>query len=337
MAFQVVVWVVYGAIGYAFWYFAVEPEKRLGMLRWEIVRLTGGILLTTLIAHVVVRLLERGVRPRLLAGFALGSSVLLAGPWLLLILGVGWALGRGRGMPARAVGPWMTENGVVLLAWTAGFLAILFWRRSLALERESFAMRDLAQQAKLEALTYQLHPHFLFNSLNSLRALIDDDNPRAREMVTRLAEFLRYAVRSRPGEFVELGREVEALERYLDIERQRFDEQLAFELYVEPAASQVRVPELLLLPLIENAVTHGLAETSGRIEVFLEARRRGERLDLRISNSGTLGAVSSNGAGVGLDNVRRRLELHYPDDHELSIRQEGGRVTACLDLPVEAS
>ncbi len=336
-ATQVGIWLVFAVGSYASYYYAVAEEYRIGMLRWDVVRLVTGILITSGIAHCIVRTLERGARPKRVVVLSLVSSVPLAGGWLLLLFAIGRMVGRGRRMPDRYIAPWLVEHSMILLAWTACFLAIVLWRRSIALERETFAIRDRAQRAKLEALSHQLRPHFLFNSLNSLRSLIDADNERAREMVTRLSEFLRYTVQSGPGDMVSLGEEIEALERYLDVERERFEDSLDFALDVSADAARTRVPELLLLPLVENAVTHGLTHTREDIEILLDARVSDDRLQIRVSNRGTLDPVSSNGAGTGLENVRRRLELHYPGDHRLSIDEEGDRVTAHLDLPVQTA
>jgi LytS/YehU family sensor histidine kinase len=193
-------------------------------------------------------------------------------------------------------------------------------------------------------LAYQLNPHFLFNTLNSIRALINEDRQRAREMVTALSGYLRYALVERPLHVALLEEEVASVRGYLAIEQVRFEERLDARVDVEPAALRCEVPAFLLNPLVENAVRHGAAGTAGEPLVLRVEARRVEpgRLRVVVENTGrwagrrtTEPAAGDDGrpGGVGLANVRARLAVLHPADHRLDIEEADGRVRVVVELP----
>src|SRR5690606_16496585 len=143
-----------------------------------------------------------------------------------------------------------------LVAWSGVWFGVVFWQASQASQL-------LTQEARLRMLAYQLNPHFLFNALNSLRAMIDEDRGRARRMVTELAEVLRYALVHRPLEHTTLAEELHAIESYLSIEKIRFEGRLAVGFEVDRAATDAAVPAFLLHPLVENALRHGKGGSPG--------------------------------------------------------------------------
>jgi LytS/YehU family sensor histidine kinase len=229
-----------------------------------------------------------------------------------------------------------------LLAWSGAWFGVVFWKASQASQL-------LTQEARLQMLAYQLNPHFLFNALNSLRAMIDEDQVRARRMVTELAEFLRYTLVHRPLESVTLAEEVEAIENYLAIEKIRFEERLTVAFEIDSNVIRARVPAFLLHPLVENALRHGDGGTPGRpLRVRVAARTDAERLVLDVWNSGTLRAPSAGGhvgalmpsdgdrtagTGIGLPNVRARLDALFPGQHRFSLTEADGGVLARIELP----
>jgi LytS/YehU family sensor histidine kinase len=203
-----------------------------------------------------------------------------------------------------------------------------------------------ARDAQLRMLAYQLNPHFLFNTLNSIRALINEDRQRAREMVTALAGYLRYALVERPLHVAPLEEEVASVRGYLAIEQVRFEERLDVRMEVEPNALRCEVPAFLLNPLVENALKHSAAGTADAPLVLrVEARLvEPNRLRLVVENSGrwaARGATTPNvgdgdnglPGGVGLANVRARLEALHPGDHRMVIEEMDGRVRVMVELP----
>jgi two-component system, LytTR family, sensor kinase len=189
-------------------------------------------------------------------------------------------------------------------------------------EREQAAEQLAAglTEARLQALKMQLHPHFLFNTLNAISALIPQEAQPARRMVARLGDMLRTVLEHEATQEVSLREELEFLEPYLEIEQTRLGDRLSVALQVEPEALDARVPHLVLQPLVENAIRHGVAPRSGPGVVSIAAAVEGGSLLLEIRNTGAAareGSASEPG-GRGLANVRSRLEHLYGADQQLT-------------------
>jgi hypothetical protein len=228
-------------------------------------------------------------------------------------------------------------NTLTLVAWSTLYVGLLY-RDMLQAQRDR-ALRAAAEarDAQLRMLAYQLNPHFLFNTLNSLRAMIDEDRDRARDMVTELARFLRYALVDRPLHLAPLEEEVAAVRGYLAIEAIRFEDRLDVRVEVTPAAAECRVPAFLLNPLVENAIKHGRPPHPGApLRVRLRAGVLAGRLEIVVENSGTLderAAPDRSRGGVGLRNVRERLEHHYPGTHRFALEAGASLVRVIIDIP----
>ena len=187
-------------------------------------------------------------------------------------------------------------------------------------------LRTALVEAQLDALQFQLRPHFLFNTLNSILPLIGRDPDRARRMVIQLGELLRLSLRSEDTPLVPLEEELAILGTYLEIEKVRFRDRLEVTLEVPPEVAGARVPTFLLQPLAENAIKHGLARRGGRGRIHLSARRDGETLVLALRDNGPGLKDDAPASGIGLANTRRRLEALYPGAHALTLGDapEGG-------------
>jgi two-component system, LytTR family, sensor kinase len=189
----------------------------------------------------------------------------------------------------------------------------------------------------LDALRYQLNPHFLFNGLNSIRALIDEDAGRARRMITALSEFLRYPLTSAAGHDVPLATEIAALRNYLAVEQIRFEDRLQVTLDIAPEADPAAIPSFLLHPLVENAITHGFSSSGAPLTLHLTACVREAMLCVEVINSGrwqpTHASADRRGTGTGLRNVQSRLEAAAPRAHQFSIDDSNASVTVRISLP----
>jgi LytS/YehU family sensor histidine kinase len=196
----------------------------------------------------------------------------------------------------------------------------------------------LAREAELTAIKAQLQPHFLFNSLNSILALIDDDPAEARHMLTRLSSLLHSVFDRLDEPLVPLDRELETIRDYLDIERIRFGDRMTFSIEAETAARRVPVPPFLLQPIVENAVKHGIEPYAKPGTVRVTGNVDGRRLRLSVIDSGANGNGNDpSSAGHGLALTRRRLHAVYGSDGATlrTIRTVDG-CTVTLDLPLEA-
>ncbi|MFN8587137.1 MAG: histidine kinase [Candidatus Eisenbacteria bacterium] len=219
-----------------------------------------------------------------------------------------------------------------LVSAVVHYLALAFESAREA-ERRVLESQVTAREAEVRALRAQLNPHFLFNSLNSINSLVGSDPEGARRMCEKLGDFLRRTLALAARDSVALSEELELVERYLAIEQVRFGERLGIERDVAPDTLGCRVPPLLLQPLVENAIKHGV---SGRIEggvVRVAARREGAVLGVTVENPVDDDAPGRAGAGVGLENVRRRLDAFGAADARLDAVREPGRFRVRLTLP----
>jgi LytS/YehU family sensor histidine kinase len=233
----------------------------------------------------------------------------------------------------------ITINFLLIAAWSALYFGINFY---IILEQradELLHLESQASSAQLAMLRYQLNPHFLFNTLNSISTLVLlKQTERANAMLSRLSSFLRYTLVYEPTAQVTLAQEVETLKLYLDIEKMRFEERLRTTFDVDPAASKARLPSLLLQPLVENAVKYAVTPQEDGADISLEARLIGDKVRIVVSDTGQglNGAVSSttSSTGVGLANIRDRLAQAYGEDQmiEYGTTPEGG-FSVTIELP----
>lgn len=201
-------------------------------------------------------------------------------------------------------------------------------------EREKKA-RDLAQQAQLQMLRYQLNPHFLFNALNAIRALVLSDATRSRQVVTALSEYLRYSLRTANDLEVSLKEELTSLRSYLDIEKIRFEEDLEVCFEIEPEASGCMVLSVLLQPLVENAIKYGMQTSSMPLRIRLLGTIRDHQLHLEVANTGrwlTTDETDGRSTRIGLRNLRQRLDHFYPARHSFAVIEQDGWVRATIDI-----
>jgi two-component system, LytTR family, sensor kinase len=201
-------------------------------------------------------------------------------------------------------------------------------------------------QAQLEALKMQLQPHFLFNTLNAVAALQLEDPETARRMLVRLSDFLRGTLENAGANEVSLDREVDFVSRYLEIERVRFPKKLAVEIEIDPAARDALVPNLILQPIVENAIRHGIAAKACAGRVQIQAGRRNGSLQLRVRDTGPgLNSANpqsphmpGNHGGRGLTITRARLEQMYGAAASLSLRNAaGGGLEVEIEIPFATS
>jgi LytS/YehU family sensor histidine kinase len=225
------------------------------------------------------------------------------------------------------------RDAVVMLAWAGLYLGYGYERQLRAVQLDRARLDAAAKEAQLRALQNQLNPHFLFNGLNTIRALIEEDAGKARQAVTDLSELLRALLRASEDELVPLRQELKTLEAYLHIEKCRYEERLQLALAVEDEALELLVPPFVLQTLAENAIKHGIAaRAEGGLlscQVWVEAKG----LCIRVANAGSLNP-SGTGAGTGLANARERLRLLFGEAAALTLRaQPPGLVVAEVCLP----
>lgn len=213
------------------------------------------------------------------------------------------------------------------------FYLFIFYRTNLEKTNREKELKQEVREAVLRALKSQINPHFLFNSLNSIASLTLTNPEKAHEMVITLSDFMRYSLRKQHNELVALEEEINHIRLYLQIEKIRFGEKMAYSFEVEPECLNCSIPTLLLQPLFENAVKYGVYEASEKVEVSMTAKKEAEVTVLVLTNNYDREAAPSKGEGIGLKNVRERLRLVYNSNNLIQVKDEGGKFEVTIFLP----
>lgn len=237
-----------------------------------------------------------------------------------------------RGALSALYGLFLTWT-IVLLVWGICYFAYNWFVRSRREEIRILRLESANREGQLANLRSQLDPHFMFNALNSIRALIDEDPGRAKEAITQLSAILRNAMSTVKRRTVPLGEEIDMVKAYLALESMRFEERLHTRFDVDPSLEREPVPPLLLQTLVENAVRHGIAKLTQGGEVSVSVKRGIEGMVMTVRNSGTYVAGQVNGTGIGLSSTRRRLEMIYGPKAALHIGNRDGMVTTEVEIP----
>jgi two-component system LytT family sensor kinase len=273
------------------------------------------------------------------------AALLIGGAQLAMALaGMRWmAPGPLERSYASAYFDWMLPTYLefaVLIYFAILVLAYAYdyYRRYVRGTMRTSQLETALARAQLQALRSQLQPHFLFNTLHAVSSLMDEDVRAARRMIARLADLLRTTLDTGDQQEVSLLREIETLQLYLDIERERFSDRLRFDLEVHPDVLDARVPNLVLQPLVENAVRHGIAPRHEGGRIVVRAARENGQLILVVEDDGAGTGGRDSREGVGLRNTRARLARLYPDHHALRIQHpETGGFRVEIEIPFETT
>ncbi|MEP7242974.1 MAG: histidine kinase [Gammaproteobacteria bacterium] len=231
---------------------------------------------------------------------------------------------------------WVSSFSDFFLSYLLGLAILLGVRNYRELKYTQLRAANLQSawtQSRLQALRMQLNPHFLFNTLNAAVALVSSRPKAAEQMLVRLADLLRRTLREGETDFIPVSREVDFVRNYLEVQRLRFPDRLAFNLDIEPQALRAAVPSLLLQPLAENAIVHSVTADSEQIRVDVRIHRVARGLEVLVRNSVARPQAEVR-IGVGLGNTRERLKTLFEDDYELElIHERDGSVVARVRIP----
>lgn len=337
-------WLAYGLIGLGY---GLAAESSLQAAFDAVVYVLTGYVLTLAYRHLFRRWRGRRTRPVQLAARVLALTLVAIPAWYesqVLIDRIAFSLHPSlvKSVPSYGVIPsriWLTW-AFALLGWSVLYFSMNGW---ISLERErrrAVAAEGLAQSARLQALQSQLQPHFLFNTLNSISALIVDGRiDAATSMISRLSDFLRTSLQTSDTPQIPVASEIVFVRHYLDIQKIRFGDRLTFRLDVAPAALSALVPTLLLQPLVENAVLHGILPHKEGGSVTISVSTEARKLKLRIEDDGPgLSDSAAPSFGVGLSNTASRLDELYGDQAKLSVgRGAVSGVVVSIELPLVAA
>jgi signal transduction histidine kinase len=241
-------------------------------------------------------------------------------------------MARGFGWIPSALMSWWS----IYLVWHIFYMAVLSLRRANRAEAEALRLEVAAKDAELRALQAQVNPHFFFNSMNSVRALIYEDQNAAAQMIDQLASVMRYALQSGHHDTVPLSAEIEAVQAYLAIEKIRFEERMRVSVEIGAGLELVRIPPMALQTLVENAVKYGVETSATGSEIRIVAQRLDDgAVHIEIANLGAI-VPFANSTKVGLVNTRKRLALALGANAQLDLSENSGWVRATLTLPEAA-
>jgi sensor histidine kinase YesM len=335
---QLIGWSIYAVMIYITFLTVVSADRMFRLFQIKSFRALVGFALTCILRLIYKRFSARRDF-QIIALLVIASSLIFGSLWTLLEFGF-YRVTEANFSFAREMQnfPKVTlDYAVTLLAWGALYFGIKYWRAWQEERERTLEANALAHQAQLEMLRYQLNPHFLFNALNSIRASIDEDSRRAKRMITEFSEFLRYSLLKSNASSIPLREELEAIRNYLAIEKIRFEEKLDYRFDVEPAAEAYQLPAFLVHPLVENAVKHGMMNNTAPLQIQIKAQARDGGLAVEVANTGKWSKPGSdgNGTGIGLRNVRQRLEQLFAERSNLNIREDNGWIRATIEIKPE--
>lgn len=233
--------------------------------------------------------------------------------------------------------PWRVITGIFYyLLFVMFYYVMLYYedlQEKLKVEAE---LQKLVNEAELSALKSQINPHFLFNSLNSISSLTITNPDKAQDMVIKLSDFLRYTLSHDKEEKASLKEEFGNLNRYLDIEKIRFGHRLNFSTDIPEECNKFLIPNMILQPLLENAIKHGVYNSTEEVLIELKCKHDNENVIIEISNEYDADSVKKKGEGIGLKNIRKRLQIIYKRSDLLEISAEKLIFKATLKLPKKA-
>jgi two-component system, LytTR family, sensor kinase len=268
-------------------------------------------------------------------------SLLFALIWLFGNMTMMWALRGNSYLVKTLTYQWISQAVAYLFpipfGWSALYFGIKFWRKLEEEKAETEKASALAQQAQLQMLRYQLNPHFLFNTLNSVRALIDEDLGVARVMITELSEFLRYSLACRNQIEVMLKDELNAVRNYLSIEKKRYEDKLDVSYEIDPKTETYPIASFSIQPLIEQVVKHGMQTSTMPLKLKIEIVKPYLKLQITIVNTGRLlqpnnGHNSLREMDHVIENVKIRLEKNFPGKYEFNLYERDSHMYLVIEI-----
>lgn len=217
---------------------------------------------------------------------------------------------------------------------TAFYYIVIYYSEFQDRRIKETELKNLVTEAELRSLKFQINPHFIFNSLNSMSALTEVDPKKARQMIIKLAEFLRYTLATNDKQKVSLLEELKNIRLYLEIEKIRFEEKFEYVEEVDEYCTKMQIPSMILQPLVENAIKHAVYETLDIVTLKLQCSKQNSFLNIKIQNNSE-GESHKKGAGVGLNNIKERLRLIYQQDNLMEVKKENNLFTVSIFIPID--
>ena len=355
---QLIGWAGYCVV----WFFASLPEYQardatIGVAFVRVLIMTlCGLSITSGLRLIYKRLWSQSLSLPILVGVIVGLSFISGVLWGVVFESLKWPLNEApfSGKEWFMFGRGLLASSFLLFGWSVLYIGIKYSRLAQEQRERALLAEAMASKAQLQLLQYQLNPHFFFNALNTIRALIDEDPDRAREAITGFSEFIRYAMVDPSQQRLTLGDELASIQAYLDIEKIRFEERLIVSIEADQQAEDTQVPPFIVHPLVENAIKHGELGRDGALQVRINIQKIQERLQITVANTGELepdkedenyrasqadikvnGHTNGEGGhagGIGLANLRQRLDQLFGERHRFNLYGKEGWVYAEIEI-----
>jgi sensor histidine kinase YesM len=281
--------------------------------------------------------IEKNSPAKILGSHAVGA-VFTTGLWILAgYISMVNILGISGEYPAFLYStlPWRIFIGILFYSLFISFYyMIIYYVGFHERELKEAELKSLVTEAELRSLKFQINPHFIFNSLNSISALTEIDPARAKQMIIKLADFLRFILKTNELEKNKLSDELKNIRLYLDIEKVRFEEKFEYVEEISEGCNNVEIPSMILQPLFENSIKHAVYETLDKVVLKLTCNSKDGFLKIVVQNNFDQSDITKKGAGVGLKNIEERLKLIYHQDNLLDVKSEKGIFKVTLYIPL---
>lgn len=294
---------------------------------------TGSILITTLFRQII--LVKNWLRlpfPKMIIKFIIWSFIFAVTFYFYIVLGL-TIFSYSIDFSVSEVSSQILSNLIIFFIWTIAYSTYFFIQNSRKQELKNLKLLSSQKDMELNVLKNQLNPHFMFNALNSIRALIDEDPKIAKESITQLSNVLRNTLVLGQKEFIPLEDELKIVNDYLQLEKVRFEERLIIKQSISTETKRLKIPPLLIQTFVENAIKHGISKLSKGGEVIIKTEKVNNHLIIEVINNGYYDKDKASDTGIGLANVKRRLNLIYPN-HQLSISNQNNKVVVIVKTPL---
>jgi len=302
----------------------------------SIVPLLAGFLVTTVYRYLVKNLDWKNYSFTKILGIVLVSTILLTIAFMALI---SFVLVYVFNMGELSLALFLSNSmifGIVMLAWNMIYFCIHYFNNWNQAELEKWKLAAEMKDAQLGSLKSQINPHFVFNTLNNIRSLILEDKEKAREMLLNFSDLFRYALKNTDHSKVELKEELNIVNQYLELLSIQYEDKLKYKINVDKGLEEVELPPMMLQLLVENAVKHGISQMKNGGDVLIDIEQGKGFMNIHVRNTGNLKTSSKLGdkLGVGLENIRKRLELIYNGKANLQMKEDNEYVVASIKIPM---
>ncbi|WP_073231020.1 sensor histidine kinase [Pedobacter caeni] len=331
---QISAWILIGFMNFMLQYFTTDLPRAVVWRNFISIGI-GGFILTTLYRYYLKRKkIAFNLSMKSFIGNLLIATVLLSLMWLGLMALIFFSFADQYRFSFRNILHNLFPTTAILLIWTLCYLGYHLMRKYHHQEIEKWKMEAEIKNIQLENLKAQVNPHFIFNALNNIRALILEDHQLARQMLTKFSEVLRYALQHAEDIEITIAEEIGILRQYLELVKIQYEERLTFSISADETLLQQKIPPMVLQLLVENAVKHGISSSveGGRIDV--QVGMLNQEILLTVRNTGSLKRKEEleDNLGLGIKNIIERLGLIYGDRAGISITEESPEVVVVINI-----